>query len=100
MDRPHLRSIGVNEFIRWSAEGALVLSPKFQRRRVWPPKARAFLIDTIMRGMPIPKLYMRQHLETKTSTTIHEIVDGQQRLRSVLDFHNDLFTLPKDDEGE
>jgi hypothetical protein len=100
MDRPHLRSIGVNEFLRWSSEGFLTLSPKFQRRRVWPPKARAFLIDTIMRGMPIPKLYMRQYLEAKKSGTIHEIVDGQQRLRSVIDFHNDLFPLPKDSEGE
>jgi hypothetical protein len=100
MDRPHLRSIGVNEFIRWSAEGALILSPKFQRRRVWPPKARAFLIDTIMCGLPIPKLYMRQHLDTRTTTTIHEIVDGQQRLRAVLDFHNDVIALPDDDDTD
>ena len=100
MDRPHLRSIGVNEFIRWNADGTLILSPKFQRRRVWPPKARAFLIDTIMRGLPIPKLYMRQHLDTRTSRTIHEIVDGQQRLRAVLDFHTDGITLPSDDDSD
>jgi hypothetical protein len=100
MDRPHLRSIGINEFIRWNADGTLILSPKFQRRRVWPPKARAFLIDTIMRGLPIPKLYMRQHLDTRTTRTIHEIVDGQQRLRSVLDFYGDAIALPSDDDSD
>lgn len=97
MDRPHLRSIGVNDFIRWNDEGTLLLSPKFQRRRVWPPKAKAFLIDTILRGLPIPKLYMRQHLDLRSSKTVHEVVDGQQRLRAVLDFRSDKIRLPNND---
>src|SRR5262249_37425083 len=92
----HQRSVGVNEFIRWRQDGGLVLSPKFQRRRVWPPKARAFLIDTILRGMPIPKLYMRQHLDLRSSKTIHEVVDGQQRLGAVLDFRDDRLRLSDD----
>ena len=100
MDRPHLRSIGVNDFIRWHNDGTLLLSPKFQRRRVWPPKARAFLIDTILRGFPIPKLYMRQHLDLRSSRTIHEVVDGQQRLGAVLDFHADRILLPANDDSD
>lgn len=93
MERPHSRSIGLNDFIRWNDEETLLLSPKFQRRRVWPPKARAFLIDTILRGLPIPKLYMRQQLDLKSSKTIHEVVDGQQRLRAVIDFRADRLHL-------
>ena len=96
MDRPHLRSIGINDFIRWNNERTLLLSPKFQRRRIWPTKAKAFLIDTILRGLPIPKLYMRQQLDLRSSKTIHEIVDGQQRLRSVLEFHADELRLSKE----
>jgi len=97
MDRPYLRSIGVGDFIRWRKENTLMLSPKFQRRRVWPPKARSFLIDTIMRGFPIPKLYMRQHLDLRSSKSVHEVVDGQQRLGAVLDFRDDRVRLPEDD---
>lgn len=99
MDRAHLRSIGVNDFIRWSKEDTLILSPKFQRRRVWPPKARSFLIDTILRGLPIPKIYMRQHLDLRSSKTIHEVVDGQQRLGAVLEFREDKVKLPLDDSS-
>ena len=73
-----------------------MLSPKFQRRRVWPTKARAFLIDTILRGLPIPKIYMRQHLDVRSSKTIHEVVDGQQRLSAVLDFRTDRLQLSPD----
>jgi len=100
MDRPHLRSIGVSDFVRWHKEGTLVLSPKFQRRRIWPPKARAFLIDTILHGLPIPKLYMRQQLDMRSNKTIREIVDGQQRLAAVLDFQAGNLRLPKDDGGQ
>lgn len=96
MDRPHLRTIGINDFIRWHEEDSLVLSPKFQRRRVWPPKARAFLIDTILRGLPVPKIYMRQNLDLRTSKTIHEVVDGQQRLNAVIDFRAGKFNLAQD----
>jgi len=97
MERPQQRAIGVNDFIRWSAEKTLDLSPKFQRRRTWPPKARSFLIDTILRGLPIPKLYMRQHLDMRGNKTIHEVVDGQQRLAAVLDFRAGNVRLPADD---
>jgi len=98
MERPYLRNIGINEFVRWRREGSLVLSPKFQRRTVWPPKARSFLVDTIIRGLPIPKLYMRQHLDLETSGTIHEVVDGQQRIAAVLDFHDDKIRMPADSD--
>ena len=96
MDRPHPRSIGVNDFIRWQEDSSLVLSPKFQRRQVWPQKARSYLIDTILRGLPIPKLYMRQQLDVKSTKTIHEVVDGQQRIRSILEFYAGNFKLAKE----
>jgi len=51
------------------------------------------LIDTIIRGKPIPKIYMRQDINPKTRRTTREIVDGQQRLRSVLSFLKDGFVV-------
>lgn len=98
MERPALRSIGVNEFIRWRGDKSLILSPKFQRRRVWPKKAKSNLIETMVLGLPIPKLYMRQHLDLRSNKSIHEIVDGQQRLSAVLDFYDDLVALPKEED--
>jgi hypothetical protein len=98
MDQPRLRAIGISDFLRWNAENTLVLSPKFQRRRIWPRKAKAFLIDTILRGLPIPKLYMRQQLDLRSEKTIHEIVDGQQRLSAVLEYRADGFALLRDNE--
>ena len=85
------RNYSVRDFEEWDEKGELELAPKFQRRDVWSDKARSYLIDTIIRGKPIPKIYMRQDVNPKTRRTKREIVDGQQRLRSVLSFIRDGF---------
>lgn len=89
------RNYSVRDFEEWNERNELVLAPKFQRRAVWSAKAQSFLIDTIIRGKPIPKLYMRQNVAPATRRTTREIVDGQQRLRTVLAFIKDGFKLSK-----
>lgn len=89
------RPYGIRDFEEWHRKGELVLTPKFQRRSVWSPKARSYLIDTIIRGKPIPKIYMRQDINPKTRRVTREIVDGQQRLRTVLSFLEDGFPILK-----
>lgn len=89
------RNYSVRDFEEWRERGELVLAPKFQRREVWSPKARSYLMDTIVRGKPIPKIYMRQDIDPKTRRARREIVDGQQRLRTVLTFIKDGFKISK-----
>jgi hypothetical protein len=85
----------VREIQTWDKKGELMLQPKFQRRDVWSDKARSYLIDTIIRGKPIPKLYLRVIFNPKTKRVVREIVDGQQRLKSVLLFLEDGFKISK-----
>lgn len=89
------RNYSVRDFEEWQDRNELVLAPKFQRREVWSAKARSYLIDTIIRGKPIPKLYMRQNVNPATRRTTREIVDGQQRLRTVLNFIKDGFKISR-----
>ncbi len=91
----HTRNYSIRDFEEWDERGELTLQPKFQRREVWSEKARSYLIDTIIRGKPIPKVYMRQSVNAKTRRTRREIVDGQQRLHTVLSFLKDGFRLSK-----
>src|SRR5260370_34391319 len=88
-------SIKVEEILSWNEKGELLLQPKFQRRDVWSDKARSYLIDTVIRGKPIPKLYMRLISNPKTKRVVREIVDGQQRLKSVILFFEDGFKISK-----
>ena len=91
----HTRNYSIRDFEEWDDRGELTLQPKFQRREVWSEKARSYLIDTIIRGKPIPKVYMRQSVNAKTRRAKREIVDGQQRLHTVLSFLKDGFKLSK-----
>jgi len=87
------RVYSVGDFWEWSERGQLELSPKFQRRSVWTPKAKSYLIDTIIRGKPIPKLLFTQDARDKRNIRI--VVDGQQRLRAIIDYMKGNFTLSR-----
>ena len=83
------------DFVQWKAANSLSLTPKFQRRGVWKPKARSFFIDTLLREMPIPPIYIRQTQSSNRDRMIREVVDGQQRISAVLDFLEGKFRLSK-----
>lgn len=89
------RTYSINDFLEWHDKGQLVLSPKFQRRSVWTDNAKSYLIDTIVRGKPIPKVFIRQSINVSSRQSIREIVDGQQRLRTIISFLNDGFVINK-----
>lgn len=89
------RTYSVNDFRGWNDRKELELQPKFQRRSVWSDKARSYLMDSIVRGKPIPKIFIRQDIDPKTKKTVREVVDGQQRLRTIFGFLQDGFKMSK-----
>lgn len=66
-------------------EEALIFKPPFQRNPVWLEKHKAYLIDTTLRGLPIPEVYIQKETD-EAGHTIYAIVDGQQRIRTLLEF--------------
>jgi uncharacterized protein with ParB-like and HNH nuclease domain len=92
MEKHSTRTLSINDFREWYEASVLVLAPKFQRRSVWPDKARSYLIDTVLRDLPMPKLFMRQEIDD-SGRTIREIVDGQQRIRTVLAYIENGFPV-------
>jgi len=77
----------VSDFVSWQRSGTLALSPSFQRRPVWARGAKSFLIDTVVRGLPMPVIFLRNlPADRKTFEPSREVVDGQQRVRTLLSF--------------
>lgn len=68
-------------------------NPDFQRPAVWSTGQKQLLVDTILRGYDIPKLYWRK---VGKAPEKYEVVDGQQRLRAIFEFHAGEFGLPRD----
>ena len=90
-----LEQFRISDFLEWHEAKSLKLNPDFQRGSVWTPAAKMMLIDTILRDLPIPKIFIRSRIDRETRKTIREVVDGQQRLRAIIDFASDKITLSK-----
>jgi len=72
----------------------LIVNRNYQRSpSVWPDSARTYFIDTILNRYIFPKVYFYQVFDKARKKVIREIVDGQQRLTTILSFLNDEFAL-------
>jgi hypothetical protein len=60
--------------------------PDFQREFVWTIRQSSLLIESFLLGLPVPPLFFYIDDENKNL-----VVDGQQRLRSVIFFFEGLF---------
>ena len=64
------------DYLNWFRQNELDLKPRYQRNPVWDLKAKSYLIDTIIRGLPIPQIFIRQIIDTRTMKSKREVVDG------------------------
>jgi hypothetical protein len=64
------------------------LAPDFQRPSVWTAQQRSRLIESILLGIPLPAFYFSQD-----GAGLLQVVDGVQRLTSIVDFASGKFPL-------
>lgn len=65
--------------------------PQFQRGEVWKVKRKQLLIDSVLRGYDVPKIYLSKSVGNPHHD--YEVCDGQQRLISFWDFLDNKFAL-------
>jgi hypothetical protein len=87
----------VSDFLSWQRQGALDLRPPFQRGSVWSAKAKSFFIDSIVRGYPVPLVFLQDRTDPKTFEPTRLVVDGQQRLRTVLGYIDEKCLKDRDE---
>ena len=88
----------ISDIRDWNRNNRLELRPDFQRNEVWTKAAQIMLIDTIIKGIPIPKIYIKSIIHE--GNTYRVVLDGQQRLTAILKFVEDKLKLGKPYEGE
>jgi len=89
------RMYSVRDINRLFESSEMLLQPKYQRRRTaWPLNAKTALIDTMMNNFPIPPVYLRDYVNEE-GKRYKEIIDGQQRISTILEYFNDKFSLSK-----
>lgn len=91
----------IEYYIAQIKRGELDLQPDFQRGEVWKTPKQQLLIDTILRNWYIPPIHVIESPEDASQ----EVLDGQQRLRAIYNFHEgefpvDGYTQPLDPDIE
>ncbi len=71
-----------------------VTRPPYQRKNVWSKKLKQDLLDSLFRRYYVPGIVIREVRRDETST-VREVIDGQQRITTAKEFLDDLIALPK-----
>ena len=77
------------------------MSPPYQRRgRLWSQSDKGYLIDSIINGFDVPKLYLADFQLGESGLNNkklpYAIIDGKQILEAVFDFFDGTLTLNED----
>jgi len=94
-----------NKTLSWwySKRKKIDMNPPYQRRgRLWSDTDKAYLIDSIINGYDIPKLYIADftwgNSELNLKKLPYAIIDGKQRFEAIFDFFNNVIVLNDDFE--
>lgn len=84
----------------WEDRSDIDLEPVYQRKgQIWPLRMKQDLVDTVLNGFDIPKLYIADF--TLLNSPLNQngkkyaVIDGKQRLLALFGFFDGEFTLPK-----
>lgn len=80
--------ITVDELVRRVARGRIEMSPSYQRKFRWDAVRQSQLIESVLLGIPVPPLFMATNMRPNEATT-WEVVDGLQRLSTLVHFAGD-----------
>ena len=86
----------ISEIHQKIQRGELILDPDFQRAKVWGPDKKTAFIESLYMEIMIPPIYVVEIPNNNLlSSQTYEVVDGKQRLSSILDFISNKLILSK-----
>ncbi|MFZ1937330.1 MAG: DUF262 domain-containing protein [Thermoguttaceae bacterium] len=68
-------------------DGRLVTRPQFQRRLVWTNVVKDKFLETVLKGLPFPEIFIATgQLDTQSMHRVNWLVDGQQRMSTLQEY--------------
>lgn len=86
------RGMSVQEAYRIYREGMLLVNRRYQRKLVWTTAEKKKLIDSVIRGYPVPLILLAERPQGNDAGK-YEIVDGMQRFNAIFSFIENAFDL-------
>ncbi|MFJ4254548.1 DUF262 domain-containing protein [Microbacterium sp. NPDC090003] len=83
--------VTVDELVRRVGKSRIEIAPAYQRQFRWDVERQSRLVESLLLGIPVPSLFMATNVD-ETKGTTWEVVDGLQRLLSLVSFLGDTDT--------
>lgn len=73
-------------------------TPEYQRQSdIWPISKRILLIDSLLNGFDLPKIYFHEISKKKGDQNLrYAVIDGKQRLETIFSFLDGKFSVAND----
>ena len=81
-------TMSFGEIINMYKEKEIIINPNFQRAFRWDKEKQTDLIESILLGIPVPPIFVAEN-----SNGQWELVDGLQRISTILSFFGELKTV-------
>lgn len=85
--RFRLETWDIARLVQTHEDNHLNLNPPYQRKFIWSLDDQRILIESIEKNYPIPNIFLKENAPGD-----FEVVDGQQRTRTIIGFKGGLFT--------
>lgn len=86
----HTQSVPVQTLYTWFRDNKLIVNRRYQRKLVWTLEEKQKLLDSILSKYPIPAILLSEIEGPKEN---YEIIDGLQRIHSILSFIETSYPL-------
>ncbi len=83
--------VTIKTFLKMYDNQEIIIKPVFQRNIVWTDHSMAQFIESILMDFPVPQFYFHEKLED--DKRILYVIDGQQRLNSIIKFCRESMIL-------
>ncbi len=86
------RGMSISEAYRLYRSEKLLVNRRYQRKLVWTQSEKVKLVDSILKGYPIPLILLASRSQIHDSG-VYEILDGMQRFNAIFTFIENVFPL-------
>jgi hypothetical protein len=94
----------VKDLVDLFQNGMLKINSEYQRGAVWTITQKKKLVDSLLRGYPLPVIYLHHIKKTVAGMQREdlEIIDGQQRINALYEFAEGAYPLldPIEDDAQ
>lgn len=81
LNKPEPTSMTIEDICKFIVKSRFLIRPDYQRSEVTKINKSSYLLESIMLGMKIPPIFIY-----KRHDKVYEVIDGQQRLLSIIGF--------------